>query len=84
MTFKSVIEIYTQKIKEYHRNYGLRSDTGPVLTMTTQAVCVPDVNIHLDYTEEEGVCEFCGNKSELRDFRGNCISCGGPRMKPRW
>jgi hypothetical protein len=28
---------------------------------------------------QELPCEFCGNKSKLRDVRGNCVACGAVR-----
>ncbi len=27
-------------------------------------------------------CAYCGNESNLRDSRGNCIACGAPRPAP--
>lgn len=49
-------------------------------------VCATDANwrpeVYRDYVEEEDVCEFCGNRSKLRDVRGNCVACGANRKEP--
>jgi len=33
---------------------------------------------HLE-TPKNIPCQFCGNKSKLRDVRGNCVACGAVR-----
>ena len=29
------------------------------------------------------MCKYCGNKSGLKDARGNCVTCGAPTPKTR-
>ena len=33
------------------------------------------------HTEWDMACKWCGNGSNMRDIRGNCPSCGGPRPR---
>jgi hypothetical protein len=39
--------------------------------------------MYLPKQRDENACEFCGNQSDERDMRGNCVGCGGPRRPPQ-
>lgn len=69
-------------------SYVARLQAQMMLMTTTDCPIVVDYDqgpVFKVYTnvDEEDPCEFCGNLSRMRDARGNCPACGGPRKEPK-
>jgi hypothetical protein len=63
---------------------NLNTTAGPILGVTTiLPFVVGEDGSELIYRGFEASpadhCDYCGNRSALRDRRGNCPSCGAPR-----
>jgi hypothetical protein len=55
----------------------LQASTG--MCWSTDGAVAPLVCREYREIEKPKPCPYCGNNSELRDMRGNCVGCGATR-----